>query len=127
MKSLRKIHWRKNSDHQEGFTLVELLVVIVILGILAAIVVFAVTGITGKGQTQACSTDASTIQAAENAAFAQSEQTTAAPVYISMASLVSGGFLHTTSNYWSLAPSGSGTAASYTLTGMGACNGATAP
>ena len=127
MKALRKIHWRKTSETQEGFTLVELLVVIVILGILAAIVVFAVTGITGQGQTQACKTDASTIQAAENAAFAQAEQTTATPSYLSMAALVSGGYLHTNSQYWKLTAIGSGTAATYTLTGTGACNGATAP
>ena len=38
----------------KGFTLVELLIVIVILGILATITVFAVRGITDQGQTSAC-------------------------------------------------------------------------
>ena len=37
----------------KGFTLVELLIVIVILGILATVTVFAVRGITDKGQTSA--------------------------------------------------------------------------
>ncbi|MTA14881.1 MAG: prepilin-type N-terminal cleavage/methylation domain-containing protein, partial [Actinobacteria bacterium] len=37
-----------------GFTLVELLIVIVILGILATVTVFAVRGITDQGQTSAC-------------------------------------------------------------------------
>ena len=41
-------------EKDKGFTLVELLIVIVILGILATIVVFAVRGITDKGQKSAC-------------------------------------------------------------------------
>ncbi len=51
----------------KGFTLVELLIVIVILGILATVTVFAVTGITNKGKTSACQSDAKTIQTAEEA------------------------------------------------------------
>jgi prepilin-type N-terminal cleavage/methylation domain-containing protein len=50
---------------EAGFTLVELLVVIVILGILAAIVVFSVVGINDKGQTSACKTDRSGLETAE--------------------------------------------------------------
>lgn len=56
---------------EEGFTLIELLVVIIILGILAAVVVFAVGGITDKGQTDACAVDARTIRTAQEAHFAQ--------------------------------------------------------
>ena len=41
-------------EKDQGFTLVELLIVIVILGILATIVVFAVRGITDQGQESAC-------------------------------------------------------------------------
>ena len=37
-----------------GFTLVELLIVIVILGVLSTVAVFAVRGITDKGNTAAC-------------------------------------------------------------------------
>src|SRR4051812_12283477 len=62
---------RKARAQEAGFTLVELLVVIVILGILAAIVVFAVGGITDKGNSAAKSTDTSVLQSAEEAVFAQ--------------------------------------------------------
>jgi prepilin-type N-terminal cleavage/methylation domain-containing protein len=41
----------------DGFTLVELLIVIVILGILSTIVVFSVRGMTGKANRNACRND----------------------------------------------------------------------
>lgn len=53
--------------HEAGFTLVELLVVIAVLGILAAVVVFAVQGVGDKGRTAAVSTDARIIRTAEEA------------------------------------------------------------
>jgi prepilin-type N-terminal cleavage/methylation domain-containing protein len=40
-----------------GFTLVELLIVIVVLGILATITIFAVRGITDRGEESSCATD----------------------------------------------------------------------
>lgn len=52
---------------QHGFTLIELLVVIAVLTILAAIVLFNVTGLRNKGQSAACKTDVSTVQTAVDA------------------------------------------------------------
>jgi general secretion pathway protein G len=49
------------NNQDKGFTLVELLIVIVILGILATVTVFAVRGITDKGQENACSVELRTL------------------------------------------------------------------
>ncbi len=46
------------NKQDKGFTLVELLIVIVILGILATVTVFAVRGITDQGQENAAACDA---------------------------------------------------------------------
>jgi general secretion pathway protein G len=55
----------------DGFTLTELLVVIVILGVLAAIVVLAVGGVTDTGRSATCRQDRKTIETAVGAYFAQ--------------------------------------------------------
>ncbi len=47
-----------------GFTLVELLIVILVLSILAAIVVFSLTGVTPRANVSACSSDARTVDEA---------------------------------------------------------------
>jgi prepilin-type N-terminal cleavage/methylation domain-containing protein len=50
-----------NQKKDKGFTLVELLIVIVILGILATVTVFAVSGITNRGKATACNADKKTL------------------------------------------------------------------
>ncbi len=70
-----------------GFTLVELLIVIVILGILATVTVFAVRGITDKAQTNSCATEKRAIETAFEAYYAdnQTDATTLAqlsPAYM---------------------------------------------
>ena len=59
--------FRRLHREERGFTLIELLIVIVILGILAAIVVFAVGGITDRGVESACKSDLKNVEVAAEA------------------------------------------------------------
>jgi prepilin-type N-terminal cleavage/methylation domain-containing protein len=67
---------RSDEDHknivEQGFTLVELLIVIVIMGILAGIVVFAVGNLTGSANQNACKTEGDTFNTAIQAYKAES-------------------------------------------------------
>jgi general secretion pathway protein G len=51
-------------DPESGFTLIELLIVIVVLGILAATVIFALSGVTGQSAVAACQSDAKSYEIA---------------------------------------------------------------
>jgi prepilin-type N-terminal cleavage/methylation domain-containing protein len=57
----------RDHEAEQGFTLIELLIVVVVLGILAAAVIFSLTGVTNQGAAAACSSDASTVQTAVQA------------------------------------------------------------
>jgi len=85
---------------ERGFTLVELLIVIVILGILAGIVVFAVGNLTSSAKTNACSTEKSTIITADEAYKAQNGS------YTDTAGLVAAGLLKTTPAGYTINSSG---------------------
>jgi len=61
------------NKQDKGFTLVELLIVIVILGILATVTVFAVRGITDRGQDNACAVEARTLDTAIEAYYADNQ------------------------------------------------------
>lgn len=99
-------------DQDKGFTLVELLIVIVILGILATVTVFAVTGITNKGKTSACKSDMKVLQVAEEANNANTGS------YADQPTLKANGLLHDVSANFTVAITGSGATATYTLTGV---------
>ena len=67
----QKLKRRKDAGEIDGFTLIELLIVIVVLGVLAAVVIFALGGITGKSQLAACQADGATVSTAIAAFHAQ--------------------------------------------------------
>jgi len=65
MQRYREIQRQKAAgEREEGFTLIELLIVIVVLGILAAVVVFALGGVTSQSAVSACNADAKTVETA---------------------------------------------------------------
>lgn len=91
---IERIRKQIEESKDGGFTLVELLIVIVILGVLAAIVVFSVTGIQDRGKTSACETNAKAVTSAAEAYYA-ANGTGAANIGV----LVTKNFLHQDANF----------------------------
>jgi prepilin-type N-terminal cleavage/methylation domain-containing protein len=75
----------------QGFTLVELLIVIVVLGILSGIVLFGVARFRSDATAAACKADVATVNVAADAYDAQTGSYPA-----NVAALVSGGYLKST-------------------------------
>lgn len=92
-----------------GFTLVELLIVIVILGVLAAVVVFAVSGVADESQEAGCTADRRNLTVAVEMYFAQYETDTLADAGgadgVEM-TLQGAGILKRTSEYYNLTTTG---------------------
>jgi type II secretion system protein G len=102
----QRLHAIRRSD--TGFTLTELLIVIVILGVLTGIVVFAVGAFTDRGEIAACKADFKTV---ESALEAHRAQVGAYPAANDFAALVTGGYLRA-------APSSAEYAISFTAAGV---------
>jgi prepilin-type N-terminal cleavage/methylation domain-containing protein len=75
----RELQARRAEEGFDGFTLIELLIVIVVLGILAAVVVFALGGVTGQSKAAACNADAKSVEVAVEAYTAYPQNTTNTP------------------------------------------------
>ena len=60
---------RRSSDG--GFTLIELMIVIVVLGLVAATVLFAASGVSDRGTASVCKANLRQIEGAEEAYFTQ--------------------------------------------------------
>ena len=98
-----------------GFTLVELLIVVVVLGVLSTVTVFAVRGIADRGHESACSTDADVVSIAAEAYLVQN-QVTAIPATGGGAdryeqTLVLAGLLQDVSSYYEVDADGTVTTA----------------
>jgi prepilin-type N-terminal cleavage/methylation domain-containing protein len=74
----------------KGFTLVELLVVVTILGVLSAVAVIAIGGSSADSKVAACKTDFATVQAAADAFLAASEDGVPAA---DLPAIIAGGYL----------------------------------
>ena len=62
---------KRRNTSDEGFTLIEMLIVIIILGVLAAVVVFSVRGINDRGQNSACKASKTALNTGLEAFFAK--------------------------------------------------------
>lgn len=68
---MNRTHTTTAQRSDRGFTLVEMLIVIVILGILSTVTVFAVRGINDRAESNSCEADQRIVERAVEGYFAQ--------------------------------------------------------
>jgi prepilin-type N-terminal cleavage/methylation domain-containing protein len=82
-----------------GFTIVEILVVVIVLGILASVTVFAIRGISDRGKQVSCATDRTTLESALDT-YSATPQGVLASGRLTEADLVNAGFLVEPSGFY---------------------------
>lgn len=70
---MKKRFLKRLGGKRRGFTLIELLIVLSILAVLAAVVVLALTGFIGRGESAACEADEDAIQTAAVAFYYEAD------------------------------------------------------
>jgi prepilin-type N-terminal cleavage/methylation domain-containing protein len=102
---------RTERARDPGFSLVELLVVLVVLGILATAVVFAVRGLVNESDVSACESEQQVVGRAVESWFAKNQGSTVPPTGVGPdrfeQTLVEAGMIRSTSTYLDLSDDGS--------------------